>query len=112
MSGGDRNTGVAQSRHRRVDPEMRIDRAAKLFAQRVQGSAVLDTLGPEPDVEPLEHRLCSIVLMVDSRPRRQRRLDHKAGLSCGFKLAQFLRQQRIDLYLRRALFALETPVLG
>src|SRR6266542_2321992 len=112
MSGGDRNTGVPQSRHGRVNPEMRVDRAAKLFAQRVQGRAVLDTLGPKPDVELLEHGLRTIILMVDSRPRPQRRLDHKQGFSGWLELAQFLRQQRIDLYLRRALFALETPGTG
>src|SRR5205807_10130977 len=49
-------TGVPQSRHGRVNPEMRVDGAAKLFAQRVQGRAVFDPLGPEPDVKPLEDR--------------------------------------------------------
>src|SRR5258708_24339641 len=66
---------VSESLNRNRDPEMRVDRAAKLFAQRVQGRAVLDTLGPEPDVEPLEHWLRTIILMVDSRPHPQRRLD-------------------------------------
>ena len=69
MSGGDRNAGVPQRRHGRVEPEMRVDRAAKLFPQRVQGTAVLNSLGPKPDVEPLEYRLRTIVLSVYLRPR-------------------------------------------